>query len=120
MLVTERDAEVGRELEEAQAEGLAPERRPGEAGVKLSRHAEFRRLVLDVTKILLRIAAHAASLTPRKSTETSTPRAPELLEPIEPFRSRQGRFDGPSGLAPYPQDVDGQQVGDSPIAPSQL
>src|SRR6266540_6088262 len=58
VLVTERDAEAGRELHQAQAERLAAERPTGEASLELCRHPEVRCLVLDLPEVLLRIAAH--------------------------------------------------------------
>src|SRR6266545_7927823 len=58
MLVPERHAVIRRERHEAEAERLAADRRPGEARLELLRHAEARRLILDVPEVLLRVSAH--------------------------------------------------------------
>src|SRR5947207_2405593 len=69
MLVTERHPEVRCQLQQAQAERLAPERRTRAASIHLLWHAELRRLVLDLSQALLRVSSHGTSLTPERKTE---------------------------------------------------
>src|SRR5205823_6066575 len=75
VLVAERDAEPGRERDQAQAERLAADGRPGEAGLELRRHAELRRLVLHLTEVLLRVSADGSILIAPAASQTSAIRS---------------------------------------------
>ena len=79
VLVPEGDAEVRGQGEETQPKGLALEGRAGKARLDLGRHAEVRRLVLDLVEILLGVVmrglvAHARMVTVPGQSETSSVR----------------------------------------------
>src|SRR5262249_54383020 len=57
------------ELERAQPERLAADRRAREARLEIVRHAEVRRLVLDVLEIGLRVSVHTPVLPPASSSK---------------------------------------------------
>jgi hypothetical protein len=62
--------EPGVELQDAEPESLAAEVGAAEPGIHLLWHAEVRSLVLDVSEVLLRVAAHDQILVRAAIQET--------------------------------------------------
>src|SRR5439155_26575109 len=83
VLVTERHPEVRCQLQQAQTERLAAERRTSEASVHLLRHAEVRRLILDVPEVRLRVSSHDTSLTRTETPGTAGGGGSPIAAPAE-------------------------------------